>query len=76
MHAALPVTRGHLLVQDAAAGCHPLHVAGGHFAFVAQAVTVLDRAGQHVGDRFDSTVRMPRKAGTIVLRFVAAKVVQ
>ena len=32
----------HLLMQDAAAGGHPLHVAGAERAAVAEAVAVLD----------------------------------
>ena len=35
---------------------------------VAQAVAVLDRAGEHVGDRLDAAVRMPREAGEVVRR--------
>ena len=62
------VALGHLLVQDAAAGGHPLHVARGHLALVAEAVAVLDGAGEHVGDRFDAAVRMPRESGQVILR--------
>jgi hypothetical protein len=40
VHTAQRVALGHLLVQDAAAGGHPLHVAGRHFALVAQAVAM------------------------------------
>src|SRR5207302_2585994 len=35
VHASARIPFGHLLVQDAAARGHPLHVARGHFAFVA-----------------------------------------
>ena len=76
MHAALRVALGHLLVQDAAAGRHPLHVAGGHFALVAQAVAVLDRAGQHVGDGLDPAVRMPGKSRQVIFRIVVAEIIQ
>ena len=58
----------HLLVQDAAAGRHPLHVAGAEAAAVAEAVAVLDGPGEHVGDRLDAAVRMPREPGEIVVR--------
>ena len=76
MHAAVRVALRHLLVQDAAAGRHPLHVAGAEAAAVAEAVAVLDVAGEHVGDRLDAAVRMPRKAGEIVARVVVAEVVE
>ena len=76
MHAALRVSLRHLLVQDAAAGRHPLHVAGRHLALVAQAVAVLDRARQHVGNRLDAAVRMPRKSRQIIFGIVVAEIVQ
>ena len=76
MHAALRITLGHFLVKDAAAGGHPLHVAGGHLALVSKAVAVLDRAGEHVGDRLNPPVRMPRKSGEVIFRVVIAKIVQ
>ena len=37
VHAAVGVAFGHLLVENAAARGHPLHVAGGHAALVAEA---------------------------------------
>ena len=70
------VAFGHLLVQNAAAGRHPLHVAGGHAALVAQAVAVRHLAGQHIRDGLDSPVRMPGKARQIIRRIVVAKIVQ
>src|SRR6266446_3669136 len=76
MHTALRITLGHLLVQDAAAGGHPLHVASSHLAFVSEAIAVLDRAGEHIRDRLNPTVRMPRKSGQVIFRVVVAKIVQ
>ncbi len=63
VHPARRVAVRHLLVEDAAAGGHPLHVAGTERALVAQAVGVVDRAGQHVGDGLDAAVRVPGEAG-------------
>jgi hypothetical protein len=60
VHLAVGVALRHLLVDDAAAGGHPLHVAGAERAAVAQAVGMLDGAGEHVGDGLDAAVRMPR----------------
>jgi len=76
MHAALRVAFRHLLVQDAAAGGHPLHVTGRHLAFVAEAVAVFHRPGQHIGDGLDATMGMPREPGEIVFRVVAAEIVK
>ena len=76
MHAAALVALGHLLVQDAAARGHPLDVARGHAALVAEAVAVGDFAGQNVGDGLDSAVRMPGEAGEIVRGILVAEVIQ
>jgi hypothetical protein len=72
----LSVTLGHLLVQDTAAGRHPLHVSGGHFALVPQAVAVFDGAGKHVGDRLNTAVGMPWESRPVVVRVVIAKIIQ
>ena len=45
-------------------------------AAVAEAVAVLDRAGEHVSDGFDAAMRMPGEAGEIVLRVVVAEIVE
>ena len=37
---------------------------------------MLDRAGEHVGDRLDPAVRMPRESSQVVFRVVIAKIVQ
>ena len=76
MHPAVRVAVRHFLMEDAAAGGHPLHVAGAEIAAIAQAVAVLDGPGQHVGDRFDAAMRMPREPGEIVLRVLVAEIVE
>jgi len=75
MHAAALVAFRHLLVKDAAAGGHPLHVAGAHFAPVAEAIAMFDAATQDVRDRFNAAVRMPREPGEIVLGMLVAEVI-
>ena len=76
VHAARRVALGHLLMDDAAARRHPLHVAGGDGALVSHAVAVLHGSGKDVGDGLNPAMRMPRKAGKIILRNVVAEVVQ
>ena len=76
MHAALRVALRHFLMQDAAPGRHPLHVAGAEIAAIAEAVAVLDVAGQHIGDGLDAAMRMPGKAGAIFVRPVVAEIVE
>ena len=76
MHAAGRVALGHFLVNDAAAGGHPLHVAGGDGAVVAHAVAVFDGSGENVGDGLDAAMRMPRESGEVVLGDVVAEVVE
>ena len=63
-------------MDDAAAGRHPLNVAGGDGAAVAHAVAVLHGSGQDVGDGLDAAVRMPGKAGQVILGNVVAEIVE
>ena len=76
VHAAALVALRHFLVQDAAAGGHPLHVARPHAAAIAQAVAMLHGPGQHVGDGLDAAVRMPGETGHIVVRPLVAEIVE
>src|SRR5207244_4904402 len=76
MHPSHVIAFRHLLVNDPAARCHPLHVPGTDNAAVADAVAMLHRSRQHIGDGLDSTVRMPGKPCQIVLRNIVAEVVQ
>src|SRR5258708_26617285 len=63
-------------MHDAAAGGHPLHVAGAKRAAIAEAVAMLDRAREHVGDGLDAAMRMPRKARAVIFRPVVAEIVE
>src|SRR5690349_1816533 len=63
-------------MEDAAAGRHPLHVAGAERAAIPETVAVVDGAAQHVGNRLDPTMRMPRKARHVVSRAVVAEIVE
>jgi hypothetical protein len=63
-------------VQDAAAGGHPLYVPRGHLPLVAQAVAVLDGTSEHVGNRLDAAVGVPRESGQVVGRIVVPEIIQ
>src|SRR6267143_6470177 len=76
VHAAGRVALGHLLMDDAAAGGHPLDVAGGDGAAIAHAVAVLHGPGKHVGDRLDAAVRMPRETRQVIFRNIVTKIVE
>src|SRR5579864_1438325 len=76
MHPPSMIALRHLLVNDAAAGGHPLHITSADHAVVAHAVAVGYGSGQHVRDRLDSPVRMPRESGQIVLRNIVAEIVE
>ncbi len=76
MHAAGVVALGHFLVNDAAAGGHPLDVARGDGSAVADAVGVVDRAGEDVGDGLDAAMRVPGESGEVVFGDVVAEVVE
>src|SRR6266705_337905 len=76
VHGPALVTVGHLLVDDAAAGGHPLHIARGDHARVAEAVAVLDRAAQHVGDGLHPAVGMPWEPVRILVGIVGTEIVE
>ena len=70
------VALGHLLVNNPAARRHPLDVARRNCPVVPHAVAVLHRSREHIGNRLDPAVRMPRKPRQIILRHVVAKIIQ
>ena len=37
---------------------------------------MIDRSGQHIGDRLDPAVGMPRKAAQVIVGLLTAKVVE
>src|SRR5262249_43123 len=76
VHAACLVALRHFLVNDAAAGCHPLDVPGTDRSAVTQTVAMFHRAGKHVGDCFDAAMRVPRKAGQVILRNIVSEIIQ
>ena len=76
MHAPLWIALGHLLMENTAAGGHPLHVTSGHGPSVPEAVVVVDGTGEYVGDRLDAAMGMPREAGEVVVRVFVAEVVE
>jgi len=53
---------GHFLMQDAAPGAHPLHVAGTDDTGITETVAMGGGAIDHVGDGFDAAVRMGGEA--------------
>src|SRR5262249_40219005 len=63
-------------MDNAAAGGHPLHIAGSDGAVIADAVAMLHRSSQHVGNCFNAAVWMPREAFQVVFRHVVAKIVE
>src|SRR5579859_500095 len=76
VHASGVIALGHFLVDDAAAGGHPLDVAGGDGAAIADAVAVLDGAGENVGDGLDAAMRVPGEASEIVFGDIVAEIVE
>src|SRR5207249_404981 len=66
----------HLLVEDTAAGRHPLDVAGADRALVTERVSVLHLALPDDRDGFDPAVRMVRKARLVVGRLRRLEMVE
>ena len=63
-------------MDDAAAGGHPLDLAGVDASTVAEAVAVLDRSCQDIGNCFDAPVRVPWKSRQVIFRIVVTEIVQ
>ena len=63
-------------MDDPAPGGHPLHVTGGNRTLVAHAVAVLDCPGQHIRNRFNSTVWVPWEPCQIVFRDVITEIIE
>jgi hypothetical protein len=76
VHAPLDVALGHLLVDDAAPGGHPLDLPRADRAVIAHGIAVLDGSREDIRDRLDPAMRMPGKAGEVVLGDVVAEVVE
>src|ERR1041385_1536541 len=76
MHAPQLIALWHFLVDDASSSGHPLHFTGADGATVSKAITVFDRSGEDVSDRFDAAMRVPRETREIILRNIVAEVVQ
>ena len=74
-HAAF-LLLGHLGVDDAAPGGHPLHAAGLEQADVADAVAVPHAALEHDRHGLEAAVRVVGKAADVVARGVAAERVE
>jgi|GEM_PF-5133196 len=76
VHLAAGITARHFLMQDPAAGGHPLHRARAQSPQVAQRIRMIDRTFEHIGDGFDPPVRMLGEAFLKVLRIVIAEIVK
>ena len=74
-HAAF-LLLGHLGMDDAAPGGHPLHAAGLEQADVADAVAMAHAALEHDRHGLEAAVRMVGKAADVVARGVAAEGVE
>jgi hypothetical protein len=76
VHATLVIPLRHLLVDDAAAGRHPLHIPRCNYSAVAQAVAMVHFSSQDICDGFNAPMRMPGEALQIVGGVIAAKIIQ
>src|SRR5262249_4080177 len=76
MHPTTRISVRHLLVEYAASGRHPLHVSSPEAALITQAVTVIDRAGQHIRDCLYASMGVPWKSRAVLVRTIIAEVVE
>jgi hypothetical protein len=76
MHLADLVAFGHFLVNDASACRHPLDIARPNTAAIAQTIPMLNGSGQDVRNGLDTPVRVPGKAGEIVIGNIVSEIIQ
>src|SRR5580658_7051480 len=76
MHSADFVSLRHLLMNNAASRRHPLHVSRRDRSMIPHAVAMLHGAGENVGDRLNTAMRVPRETGKVILRDIVAKIVE
>ncbi len=76
VHSPRRIPARHLLVNNSPPRCHPLHVPCPQLALVPQAVPMLHRPRQNIGDRLNPAMRMPRKPRQIIRRNVIPKIVE
>ena len=76
MHSAPRVALGHFLMHDPAASGHPLHVARAKVANVAEAVAMLHRSFEDIGDRLYPAMGVPGKAFEVLVRLIIAEIIQ
>src|SRR5438128_8695791 len=76
MHASGVIALRHLLMNDAAARRHPLHIARLDGAVIAHAVAVFNSTSKNIGDRLNAAVWMPGKSRQVVLRDIVAEIIQ
>ena len=62
-------------MDDAGASRHPLHAPRAEKTAIAERIRVLHLAVEHIGDRLDAPMRVPREALGIEPRIVVAEVV-
>jgi hypothetical protein len=63
-------------MYDSAACGHPLQASGNEPSAISHAIAVLHRALQHIGYRFETSMRMIWKPSNIVAGIVGAKLVE
>ncbi len=73
---ALRAAFGHFLVDDAAAGRHPLHIAGVDHARIPHRIAMLHVSIQQVGDRLNAAVRVPGEASLELGGVIPAEIIE
>ena len=70
------IAERHLLMNDPAAGGHPLNISGRDHAPVSHAVAMFHVSLKHIGDGFDAPVRVPGKTFPVVSRIAGAEIIE
>jgi hypothetical protein len=76
IHPAAVIAFGHFLMDDPAAGRHPLNISRAYSSFVPKTVSVFDIPVENIGDGLNPAMGMPGKALYVVLGIIGTEIVQ
>ena len=75
-HQAILLPFRHFLVNNAAAGRHPLYIPGAYYAGIPHTVAMLYPTLEHISYSLNAPVRVPGKTPYIVPRIAGMEVIQ
>jgi len=75
-HQSILLPFGHFLVNNPAAGSHPLDISRRNRPLVPHTVPMLNLAIKHIGNRLDPSMGVPWKTSDIVIGIIRMKIIE